>query len=198
MGLIWIVAAAGWGVAEASLFFFVPDVLLTFVVMRFGLRAGLKLAVVAAAAASITGIGMLLWSAHDPETARNVMLMVPAIGPDLLERAHSEIALNWPLHLFTGAMTGLPYKLYAVEAGAAHINPLLFALVSFPARLTRFVLTVLAAELGREILIKMRRLQWRYWGWGAAWFCVYALYFTTRFLASWSAAPFHGGMETFR
>ena len=73
-----------------------------------------------------------------------------------------------------------------------------FALVSFPARLTRFVLTVLAAELGREILIKLRRFEWRYWGWAAAWILVYAFYFTERFLASWSAAPFHGGMETFR
>jgi membrane protein YqaA with SNARE-associated domain len=198
MGLIWIVAAAGWGVAEATLFFFVPDVLLTYVVMRFGLRAGLRLSVVAAAAASITGIFMWLWARHDPEAARAVMLMIPAIGPDLLARAHDEVASNWPLHLFTGAMTGVPYKLYAVEAGAAHINPLLFALVSFPARLTRFVLTVLAAELWREILIKMRRLQWRYWGWGAAWTIVYAVYFLSRFLASWSAAPFHGGMETFR
>jgi membrane protein YqaA with SNARE-associated domain len=198
MGLIWIAAAVGWGMAEATLFFFVPDVLLTYVVMRFGLGPGLRLAVVAAGAASITGIGMWLWAVHDPEAARNVMLMVPAIGPDLLERARSEIASNWPLHLFTGAMTGVPYKLYAVEAGAAHINPLLFALVSFPARLTRFVLTVLAAELGREVLIKVRRLHWRYWLWGAAWIATYAIYFTTRFLASWSAAPFHGGMETFR
>jgi membrane protein YqaA with SNARE-associated domain len=198
MGLIWIIVAAGWGVAEATLFFFVPDVLLTYVVMRFGMRAGLRLAVVAAAAASITGIGMWLWAGHDPEAARNVMLMVPAIGPDLLTRAQNEIASDWPLHLFTGAMTGVPYKLYAVEAGAAHINPLLFALVSFPARLTRFALTVLAAEIGREVLIKIRRLQWRYWLWGAAWVAVYAIYFTTRFLAGWSAAPFHGGMETFR
>jgi membrane protein YqaA with SNARE-associated domain len=198
MGLIWIAAAAGWGVAEATLFFFVPDVLLTYVVMRFGLRAGLQLAIVAAVAASITGIGMLLWAGHDPETARSVVLIVPAIGPDLLERAHSEIASNWPLHLFTGAMTGVPYKLYAVEAGAAHINLLLFALVSFPARLTRFVLTVLGAELGREILIKMRRFGWRYWAWAATWFLVYAFYFTERFLASWSGVAVHGGMETFR
>ena len=197
MGLIWIVAAAGWGVAEATVFFFVPDVLLTYVVMRFGFRAGLRLAVVAAAAAAITGIGMSLWGSSDPEAARHVMLMVPAIGPDLLARAHDEIASNWPLHLFTGAMTGVPYKLYAVEAGAAHINPLLFALVSFPARLTRFVLTVLAAELGREILIKIRRLQWRYWGWATAWIIVYTIYFMSRFLAGLNMPSFHGGMETF-
>ncbi|HTT99049.1 MAG TPA: hypothetical protein VMF58_13430 [Rhizomicrobium sp.] len=183
MGLIWIAAAAGWGVAEATLFFFVPDVLLTYIVMRFGLRAGLRLAVIAAAAASTTGIGMWFWASRDPETARHVMLMVPAIGPDLLARAHDEIASGWPLHLFTGAMTGVPYKLYAVEAGAAHINPLLFALVSFPARLTRFVLTAVAAGLGREFLVKLRRPEWRYWGWAAAWCCVYGFYFYTRTVA---------------
>ncbi len=198
MGLIWIAVAAGWGVAEATLFFFVPDVLLTYVVMWFGLRAGLRLSVVAAAAASIAGFGMWLWTSQDVEAARRVMLMIPAIGPDLLTRAQNEIASNWPLHLFTGAMTGVPYKLYAVEAGAAHINPFLFALVSFPARLTRFVLTAFAAAIGRELLVKIGRPRWKYWAWGAAWLAVYALYFATRFLAGWNMASFHGGMETFR
>lgn len=81
MGLIWVAGAALWGVAEASLFFIVPDVLITFAVMRFGLRQGLLLSVVAAVFASITGCFMWLWASRDAETARHVMLLVPAIGP---------------------------------------------------------------------------------------------------------------------
>lgn len=180
MGLIWLAGAALWGIAEASLFFVVPDVLITFVVMRFGLRQGLFLCVVAAIFAAITGCGLWLWASHDAATARHVMLLVPAIGPDLLARARNEIASNWPIHLVTGAMTGVPYKLYAVEAGALGISPLLFLPMSFIARLSRFVLTAVAAAVGREIVTRLGQPGWRYGIWALAWIATYGFYWTTR------------------
>lgn len=180
MGVIWIAGAALWGIAEASLFFVVPDVLITFVVMRFGLRQGLLLCVVAAVFAAVTGYGMWLWGSHDAESARHAMLMVPAVGPDLLARAQDEIATGWPQHLVTGAMTGLPYKLYAVEAGARGINPLLFIPMSFIARLSRFVLTAVSAAIGREIVTRFGRPDGRYVLWALAWIGTYGFYWTTR------------------
>lgn len=183
MGLIWIACAALWGIAEASLFFIVPDVLITFAVMRFGLRQGLLLSVIAAAFAAIAGYGVWLWASHDASAARHVMLLVPAIGPDLLARAQGEIAVGWPLHLVTGAMTGVPYKLYAVEAGARGIDPLLFVPMSFVARLTRFALTAILTVVGKAILEMLHRPQWRYVAWALAWVAIYGFYFTTRALA---------------
>jgi len=183
MGLIWIAGAALWGVTEASLFFIVPDVLITFAVMRFGLRQGLLLSVVAAIFASITGYGMWLWASRDAATARHIMLLVPAVGPDLLARAHAEIAAGWPLHLVTGAMSGVPYKLYAVEAGARGIDPLLFVAMSFAARLARFALTAISTAAGKALLAMLRRPQWRYAAWALAWIAVYGFYFTTRAMA---------------
>ena len=179
MGIIWIIAAAGWGLAEATFFFIVPDVLLTLATIRLGLRAGLRLAI-AAAAASLAGLAMWAWGYCDAVSARGAMLWIPAIGPDLLARARQEIAGNWPLHLFTGAMTGLPYKLYAVEAGAHGINPVLFALVSFPARLTRFLLTVVLAAAARETAAALRRPRWSYLAWAIGWIALYAFYFGAR------------------
>jgi membrane protein YqaA with SNARE-associated domain len=183
VGLIWYAGAAIWGVAEATLFFIVPDVLITFAVVRFGLRRGLVLAVVAAAFASLAGLGMWFWGHNDPAAARHVMLLVPAIGPDLLARAAREVAHGWPLHLVTGAMTGVPYKLYAVEAGARGINPVLFVPMSFVARLTRFAVTALLLAAGRWLLLKVNRPNWVYPMWALAWFATYAFYFTTRALA---------------
>jgi len=180
MGVIWVAGAALWGVAEASLFFVVPDVLITFVVMRFGLRQGLLLCVAAALFAAVTGYFMWLWGSHDSEAARHALLLVPAIGPDLLGRAHDEIANSWPIHLVTGAMTGVPYKLYAVEAGARGIDPLLFIPMSFIARLLRFVLTAIGAAIGREAVIHLGRPDWRYGIWALAWITTYGLYWTTR------------------
>ena len=180
MGVIWIAAVALWGIAEASLFFVVPDVLITFVVMRYGLRQGLLLCVVAALFATVTGYFMWLWGAHDAGTARHAMLQVPAVGPDLLRRAHDEIASGWPLHLVTGAMTGVPYKLYAVEAGARGIDPILFLPMSFVARLSRFVLTAVCAAIGREAALRIGRPDWRYGIWALAWIGTYGYYWTTR------------------
>ena len=180
MGVIWIAAVALWSIAEASLFFVVPDVLITFAAMRFGLRQDLLLCVTAALFATIAGYGMWLWGARDLDAARHAMLMVPAIGPDLLSRAQHEIASGWPAHLVTGAMTGVPYKLYAVEAGARGINPLLFLPMSFVARLSRFVLTAVAAAVGRETFMRLGRSEWRFGLWALAWIGTYGFYWTTR------------------
>lgn len=84
------------------------------------------------------------------------------------------------LHLFTGALTGVPYKLYAVEAGAKGIGPVLFVAVSFAARLTRFLLTMFAAEIGRRFAQYIRRPRWGIIGWAAAWIAVYAVYWSLR------------------
>jgi membrane protein YqaA with SNARE-associated domain len=183
MGLIWYAAAAIWGVAEATLFFIVPDVLLTFAVVRFGLRRALVLAVVAAGFASLAGLGMWAWGHSDPASARHAVLLVPAIGPDLLARAAQEVGRGWPLHLVTGAMTGVPYKLYAVEAGACGVKPALFVPMSFVARLARFTLTAVLMALGRWLLLKLHRPAWILPAWGLAWLATYAFYFTTRALA---------------
>ena len=180
MALIWIAATAVWAVAEATLFFIVPDVLLTAAVIKFGLRRATFLALLAAGVASLAGLGMWFWGEHDPEAARRVVLMVPAIGPDLLKRAHGDVAHHWFPHLVIGAMTGVPYKLYAVEAGAIAISPWLFVPASFAARFSRFFLTVLAMAACKELLSWLNRPRWAYAAWAVAWFFVYATYFTMR------------------
>jgi membrane protein YqaA with SNARE-associated domain len=178
--VIWIAATALWAVAEATVFFIVPDVVLTAAALKFGFRPALLLSVLAAGVACFAGLGMWFWGAHDAEGARRVMLMVPAIGPDLLQRAHHEVAERWFLHLVTGAMTGVPYKLYAVEAGAIAINPWLFVPASFAARFTRFFLTVVAMTGAKEVLSMMNRARWAYVAWAVAWLLVYGTYFTIR------------------
>ncbi len=181
--MIWILATAGWGFAEATLFFIVPDVLLTYVVLKFGLRKALNLSAVAAAAAVLGGIVMWLWSAADAEAARRAMLMVPAVDPDLLARAGREMAGFWPLDLVVGAVTGMPYKLYAVEAGARDINLLAFAAMSFAARFIRFALAAGLTAVAREGLERLRQARWSTTVWAAGWLLLYAVYFTIRAMA---------------
>ncbi len=178
--MIWIVAASVWGVAEAKVFFIVPDVLLTVAVLRFGFRTGLRLAVVTALFASLAGFVMWLWAKSDPMSARHTMLLVPAVGVDLLTRAHSDMAGYWPVQLFAGAVTGLPYKLYAVEAGARGINPFAFAAVSFAARLMRFSLSTGLVAIGREVFTKLQWTRWSYAALALVWIALYVIYFDIR------------------
>lgn len=181
--MIWIVAAAGWGVAEASLFFLAPDVILTAAAVKLGFARALRLAAVAAGAAALTGIVMWLWGRHDAIGARAAMLMVPAIGLDLVIRAHREMQALWALHLFAGSVTGVAYKLYAVEAGAAGINLFLFVPLSFAARLLRFTLTTGFTALACEASARLGMTRWNFAIWGAGWTVFYAVYFTFRAFA---------------
>ncbi len=184
MGLIWIsvwlLGAGLWAAAEASFFFVVPDVLLTAAVLRIGLGRALLLCVFAAAIAALTGAGMWFWAGQDEAAARAAMLAVPAVGPDLVARVHREFDGAWPVHLVAGAISGVPYKLYAVEAGTRHTPLWLFVPASFAARLLRFVLTVLLTAMGRALLLRWRRPHWAVPLWAAAWTFIYLVYFRLR------------------
>ena len=181
MGLIWIIGAALWGVAEATLFFIVPDVLITYAAVRWGWRAGLKLSLVAALAAAAGGAVLWWWGAYDAEAARAAMLGVPAIGPDLIEKARAGMAsVYWPLDLMLGALSGTPYKLYAVEAGARGIDVFLFVALSIPARLVRFVVTAAIASGGNALFERMGIARYSVPALALAWTAVYAVYWTLR------------------
>jgi len=180
MGLIWAVAVLLWGFAEATLFFIVPDVLLNVAALRLGLRKALWLCPAAAAGAMLGGVLMWYWGARDIESARQAVLQVPAVGPDLLARVTHEITQGWAFHMARGPFTGAPYKLYAVEAGAAGINPFLFAAVSIPARLPRFLATTIATALMQRALTRWRIPVSPYVPLALAWIVNYAIYFYLR------------------
>ena len=180
MGLIWFAAAALWSVAEATVFFIVPDVILTYAVVRFGFKACVRLAVVAAASASIAGIAMWLWGRNYPAAAQRVMLLVPAIGSDLIARTAREMAGFWPLNLVLGAVTGVPYKLYAVAAGVRDIPLVWFVPASFVARLLRFLFSAGLTSVGIEILDRFGRRNWAYAVLTAGWALLYTVYFSLR------------------
>ena len=116
---LWLAGAVLWGFAEATFFFIVPDLLLTAAALAFGLRRAFRLAAFTALAAAFGGLLMMRWGAGDADAARASLLSVPLLGDDLLARVQQEMQGAWPVNLALGAVTGAPYKSYAVEAGAA-------------------------------------------------------------------------------
>jgi membrane protein YqaA with SNARE-associated domain len=169
--------AAAWGAAEATLFFIVPDVLLSRIALQ-NWRQGLLCCLWALGGALIGGLLIWIIGHIDPEPTRTLFTRIPAISPAMIARVHQQILDLGPWAVFVGPLTGTPYKLYALEAASAGFGLLAFILVSVPARLLRFVIVVLfthavASGLRRFASIKiLRRLHL------TAWIAFYAWYFT--------------------
>lgn len=139
-----------WGFAEATLFFVVPDVLLTFIAVQDRRRALLACGG-AVAGALAGGVLMYLWGSIDPRGALTVLDAVPAIGPAMIEEVRASLERAGATAIFLGPLTGTPYKIYAVMTGSMGTSLPLFLLVSLPARSLRFVaLTLVTAWASRQ------------------------------------------------
>jgi len=171
-------AAFAWGVAEATFFFFVPDVLLSYIGIKRGPKAAGVASLWAACGAAIGGALMYAWAAADPEGALAFVLAVPAISVAMAEAAARAMAeAGWFPATLAGPLTRTPYKLYAVLAPGAGAPLLLFAAASVLARLPRFLIVgVGAALIARRIAPKLgaRRVLLMLF---AGWVLFYAAFF---------------------
>ncbi len=139
-------AALAWGLAEATLFFIVPDVLLSWLALD---RAWVAFVAClwALVGALVGGAIMYAWGGLDLAGALSVVERVPDIRPAMIEATGRQVREEGALALFLGPLTGTPYKIYALQAGAANLGWLPFLVASVPARLLRFVLIAGIAAL---------------------------------------------------
>ena len=138
----WLVLAFAWGVAEATVFFVVPDVLITALALR-SRRTALLACVAAVAGALLGGTITYAWGIRDPLGARQFFDLLPAIGPAMMDGVTRDLQQMGALAILAGPMVGVPYKLFAAQAAAAGFSLPLFLLISIPARGMRFVLLAL-------------------------------------------------------
>jgi hypothetical protein len=172
------IAAFIWGVAEATLFFFVPDVLLTYIGLKRGVKPAARASLIAAIGAAVGGSLMYMWSAADPAAARAVVLAVPAISEAMAQQAAEAMRGDWFLATLTGPLTSTPYKLYAVlalHAGGATLPA--FALASIIARLPRFLIVSIGASLIGRVLTPRISPRMQTWLLVGAWVLFYAAFF---------------------
>jgi Predicted membrane protein len=151
-----VAVATAWGAAEATFFFLVPDVWLTRLALK-DRASSLLLPFAGALAGALAGGALLHLLAGSGSAAGLLRAMdfVPAIDATLIQRAGNDLQHSgWPA-LFRGALTGTPYKLYAVHAGAGAMSLFSFLAVSVVARGARFALT-LALTLGVKHLFLRR------------------------------------------
>lgn len=135
-----------WGFAEATVFFVVPDVWLTWIALH-SVRNALVACSWALAGAVIGGIVVYLWGQNDLATALAVFDRLPSIGPALIERVTQQMQDYDTLALLMGGFSGVPYKLYAAQAAHAGMGLPVFIAATLLARGARFLVTTLVAGL---------------------------------------------------
>jgi hypothetical protein len=173
----WTIAAFLWGVAEGTLFFIVPDVLLSFIGLRRGLRASLSASLAAAVGASVGGVMLYLWSSAQPAAARDAVLAVPAISDAMAAKAQAAIQTQgWFIAALQGPLTSTPYKVYAIFAPSA-IALAPFAAATVLVRLPRFLAVSLLSALGGHFLRARIPERWLTWALCAYWAVFYVLFF---------------------
>lgn len=168
--------AAIWGFAEATVFFTVPDVLLTFIAQT-SLRRALLASLFTAVAACIGGAVLYVLALERPDLAHTLLITVPGIFPALIERAGVLFQSGLLPGLVTGSLTGVPYKIFAVEAAQTGTPLALFLLASLPARLLRLTLSCLASWLVFAKLLSGVSLWTRRILLAAFWIVFYAAYY---------------------
>ena len=135
-------AAVVWGFAEATLFFIVPDVLISYVAVK-RLPAAMLCCALATGGALAGGTVMYLLGGYNADETLRAIDIVPAISPRMIDKVGNGLEQGGISTMLVGAFIGTPYKIYATKAGALGISLPLFLLVSIPARLLRFVAVAL-------------------------------------------------------
>lgn len=172
------VAAFIWGLAEGTLFFFVPDVLLSLIGMQRGAKAAAIACGWAAVGAAAGGIIMFAWSVAAPEAAYAAVLAVPAVSAEMGAAAHRAMQdQGWFIATLQGPLSRTPYKLYAVIAPHVGAPLWLFAVASLIARLPRFLIVSLGCAAIAHWLGPRVSIQRLTWGLGLGWVLFYIAFF---------------------
>ena len=173
---LWV--AFAWGIAEASFFFIVPDVLLTLIACR-AFKPALKATLAALAGALVGGVLMYAFGMRSPDEARAFLDYVPAINSNLIERVARQINEHGLIAVMIGPLKGIPYKIYAVEWGAQGRSLIGFLLISIPARYIRFFLAAVVARLIARVIeaVTERRANIEILVVASLWIAFYGFYF---------------------
>jgi len=175
-----------WGLAEATVFFIVPDVLLCFWAMKSA--KGALAATLASVVGSMCG-AVLLYLYLDHDAARYTFLhevwgCLPGFRMKMASTAAEHLRIRGAAGLISGPSSGIPYRVYVLEAWKSGL-PLGEILLWSPiARLERIVIApvaILALRFVAERWLAPRFRQVR-WNWLLAvliviyWIALYAWY----------------------
>ncbi len=177
-GTGWRWLAFAWGFAEATFFFIVPDVLTSRLVIHQPKHG--FLACLWALGGALLGGTLLFIVARIPSAVPailNAFDYLPGIGPRLVEAAGEDLQTLGAAALFRGALAGIPYKLYVVQAVDQGMSLGVFLLASAAARLMRFGLVTALVWFISSYPLRRTSIPAKLTLHAAGWTVFYALYF---------------------
>lgn len=167
-----------WGLAEATLFFIVPDVGFGLIAL-FNWHRGLLATVFVLAGALVGGTVMYLLGANNPAGMNQVLDAIPLIGMDMINLARSQLETDGLGMMVNGPKEGIPYKVFAVQSGILGLSLLEFVLMTIPARMMRFVIVAfLVGTLGAIFRKFIQKYPIVFAGiYAYIWICIYVAYY---------------------
>jgi membrane protein YqaA with SNARE-associated domain len=166
-----------WGFAEASFFFIIPDVLLSFIGFQ-SYKKGFIACGYALIGALAGGYLMFVLGANGINRLDNIFDYIPALSPEMIYRVDEELTTDEYEAILLGQLRMTPYKLYAAHAGAQHFNLLGVMLISIPARGLRFLLSALLIPFVAHCFPKRYSDQFKYRLLVLYWIFTYIYYFS--------------------
>ncbi len=168
-----------WGIAEAVLFFIVPDVFLSWIAMENVKKACIA-CLWAVFGALLGGSLMYFWGLEYPDHALLVLDYIPAISPPMIQQVGTDLKNEGLWTIFIGLIYGIPYKIYAVQSADTGINLIPFLVISIPARLIRFALITLSFGFISRFLLETWTIKSRRTFHLISWTIFYTIYFIVR------------------
>lgn len=170
---LWV--GAGWGLAEALLFFIVPDVWLGLVALYAPRRMLITLmAIVLGAIAGATALYVATLALGDGLS--DVIVALPGISGADLSQAQAELADQGPIAFLNGILAALPVKVYIHAAaldGIGLAQVIVFTVLNRIERLLVFgLIMALLGWLGRPLVRRWPRGCLALYG--VAWIIFYA------------------------
>ena len=169
-----LVLVATWSAAEAAIFFLVADIPISWIAVTRGTKAAVIAAAVGAIASVAGTIAVLLWAGSDPNGATSVMAALPGIDGQMAQEAAVRFHQG-PLSVLAGAFSGIPFKLFALEA--AKREAIGFLLLAPLLRLPRFLLIAIFVGAVSSFLQKWMTVPQRLTLLSVLWAIFYAAYF---------------------
>jgi len=166
------------GFLEATIFFIVPDVFLSWVALYNFKRARIA-CIWALIGAIFGGTLMYVWGAIDSSSSQTFLNILPAISTDMIASVKNNLNTNGITAMLLGPISGIPYKIYAVQSGNLNINIIYFILVTIPARLIRFLIITTISHLFVKIILKTSKSYIKSLFHAVIWSAFYIFYFIT-------------------
>lgn len=171
-------ASFAWGLAEAILFFLVPDIVVGATALAEPSRWW-RPAMAAIAGALIGGPALYLASSMNPDIASAMLATVPGIPDSMVMSAASDLVAQGGRAMVDAPFAGIPYKVFAAEAPAAGVALWAFLCWSIPARAIRIIpIAALTALAGRVIVALRVPIRAGLVLYACVWIAIYVGYFT--------------------